>query len=65
MWKCVSSIIDIIENTYNFCYTMGTIKFEVEQLQQMGEEAYLFDYLTLAGQKVSDVVCCPAQAYDV
>ena len=28
----------------------------LEQLQQMGEEAYLFDYLTLAGQKVSDRV---------
>ncbi len=28
----------------------------MEQLQQMGEEAYLFDYLTLAGQKVSDRV---------
>ena len=26
----------------------------LEQLQQMGEEAYLFDYLTLAGQKVSE-----------
>lgn len=28
----------------------------MEQLQKMGEEAYLFDYLTLAGQKVSDRV---------
>lgn len=32
MWKCVSSMIDIIENMYNFCYTMGTIKFEGEEL---------------------------------
>lgn len=37
----------------------------LEQLQQMGEEAYLFDYLTLAGQKVSGVVCYPAQACGV
>ncbi len=28
----------------------------VQQLQELGEEAYLFDYLTLAGQKVSDRV---------